>query len=197
MGTICPCCEHDRHATWGYPCILALTSAGLSRKACDHSTSSFGSGKSIMSRQVWPGHLNLTRHRILWTLVRCESTKTFTRWSLVSRAGDLNLVVVGFGKNTAGQWPTINSSRAVLMAVSEPSLLLMDFLLTMRETTMNATYFGGRTELNVLNLIEHLVVSRGAIPAWLSTTEWHVRCLLFSYVRRQTDHPVSGILMVG
>jgi hypothetical protein len=37
----------------------------------------------------------------------------------------------------------------VLAAVSEPSLLLMDFLLTMRETAMNATYFGGRMELNI------------------------------------------------
>jgi hypothetical protein len=95
------------------------------------------------------------------------------------------MVVVYFGKNTAGQRPTINSSLAVLAAVSEPSLLLLDLLLTMQKTAMNAKCFGGRMELDMHNLIQHLIVSRGAIPSGHKKAP--VRRLLFSYVRRKTD----------
>jgi hypothetical protein len=103
---------------------------------------------------------------------------TLTLWSLLT-----------LEKNTAGQRPTINSSLAVLAAVSEPSLLLLellDLLLTMPKTAMNTTCFGGRMELDMHNLIEHLIVSRGAIPSGHKKAP--VRRLLFSYVRRKTDH---------
>ena len=87
MGTICPCCERERQGVLPrIPiCSMILKSAGLNRKACDYSTS-FGTGEFIVSRQFRPGHLDFVRHRILWTLIRYESTKIFIRWSLVSRA---------------------------------------------------------------------------------------------------------------
>jgi len=77
--------------------------------------------------------------------------------------------------------PVSGPLPTVLAALSEPSLLLLDLLLTVQGTTMNATYFGGRVQLN---LIKHLTVSRAAIPAY---KEAPVRRLLFpTFADRRT-----------
>ena len=66
----------------------------------------------------------------------------------------------------------------------------------MQDTAINATYFGGCMELNIHNF------------GWISTnTSRHVQqsrraavhepSSFVSYFRRQTDHWLSGILMVG
>jgi hypothetical protein len=101
------------------------------------------------------------------------------------------MVVVGLWKEYGGLRSAAHYQFFIGSSFSEPSLLLMDFLLTMRETAMNGTYFGGRMELNTHNLV-HLIVSRAAIPArggCRRTVQGSARSLSFVFLRSPTDGP--------
>jgi len=100
------------------------------------------------------------------------------------------MVVVDFEK-IRPPVSTINPSLSVLPEVSEPSLLLMDFLLTMQDTAVNATYFGGRIELiHNLHRTPHRVTCSSPGARRLSTNrtrEAPVRRLLFpTFADRRT-----------
>jgi hypothetical protein len=90
----------------------------------------------------------------------------------------------------SGQRPAMNSSLAVLAEISEPSLLLMDFLLTMQTTAMDVTWSYGAQQAQ----LDHRVTcsNPGAAVAVYDRTS--VRRLLFlTFADRRTM--VSGILM--